>query len=108
MALPGGSVLRLYWPVRWSATPHADSAPVHDFSVLGLAFWDNGSGMLVLMIQSALPAVSARVSSKSTRCTVAAAGWAAGPAAAPVGATRQRPLTVVAASSASGTQRGDI
>src|SRR5690348_9854496 len=76
MVEPGGRVLRLYWPVRWRATPQADRAPVQERSVVGLAFWASGSGMLVLMIQSAFPAVSALLSSNSTRCTAAArAGW---------------------------------
>src|SRR4051794_16325637 len=69
---PADCVFRLYWPVFWSATPQAEMAPVQDVSVVGFAFWARGSGMLVLTIQSALPAVSARVSSKSTRWTVAA------------------------------------
>src|SRR6478672_12936528 len=42
-------------------------APVQLVSPEGLAFWPSGSGWLVEMIQSALPAVSAEVLSKSTR-----------------------------------------
>src|SRR5690242_16086519 len=72
MVLPGGSVRMLYWPVRCSATPQAEMAPVHDDSLVGLAFCAVGSGIEVLTIQSALPAVSAKVSSNRIRCRVAA------------------------------------
>src|SRR5690349_1299116 len=76
MVPPGARVLRLYWPVRCSATPQAEIAPVHEVSVVGFGFCASGSGMLVLMIQSALPAVSASVSSNRTRWVVVAAGAA--------------------------------
>ena len=92
---PGDNVLRLYCPVLCSATPQADSAPVQDCSVVGLAFCANGSGMLVLMIQSALPAVSALVSSNSTRWTVAA--WAAGGFARPTATVAAAMVSVAAA-----------
>jgi hypothetical protein len=62
----GGNVLRLYRPVRCNATPHAEIAPVQLVSVLGAGFCASGSGIAVEMIQSALPAVSADVSSNST------------------------------------------
>ena len=52
--------------MRWSATPQAEIAPVQLASPVGLAFWPSGSGWLVEMIQSAFPAVSAEVLSKST------------------------------------------
>src|SRR3569833_4324622 len=65
-------VLRLYCPVRCNATPHDERAPVQDVSEVGLPFWPSGSGCDVLMIQSALPAVSALVLSNRTRLTVAA------------------------------------
>src|ERR1700712_3181586 len=61
MVLPAGSVLRLYDPVRCSATPQDDNAPVHEVSPVGFEFWLSGSGCDVEMIQSALPAVSALV-----------------------------------------------
>ena len=70
IVLPDGSVSRLYWPVFCSATPHEDSAPVQSVSYCGAGFCCSGSGWLVLMIQSALPAVSALVLSNSTRWVV--------------------------------------
>src|SRR5258708_35471322 len=97
MAFPAGRVLRLYCPVRCSATPHADSAPVHEVSLVGLVFCPSGSGWDVPMIQSALPAVSALELSNRARCAAAAsdgAAWAttnpAGPAARAVGAREAR------------------
>ncbi len=98
--LPEGSVFRLYAPVFCRATPQAESAPVQLFSVVGFAFWTSGSGMAVLMIQSALPAVSALLLSKSTRCWAAAtaATGAAGVAAVEAGALR--PVRVAASRAA--------
>src|SRR3977135_1719057 len=94
MVLPAGSVFKLYCPVRCRATPQADSAPVQDVSLVGLAFCASGSGMLVLMIQSALPAVSALLLSKSTWCGVAAATaeWAGAAVATVVAAVARRRL----------------
>src|SRR2546423_12676054 len=66
-------------------------APVHEDSVLGLGFCAVGSGCAVLRIQSALPAVSALLLSKSTRCTaVAGRGAATGTAARGGGRTTGR------------------
>lgn len=72
-----GRVFRLYRPVFWRATPQAEIAPVQDVSVVGLAFWVSGSGWPVEMIQSALPAVSPLLLSKSTRFGATAAVVAA-------------------------------
>src|SRR5205814_9403811 len=84
MVFPGGRVLRLYCPVRCSAMPHAEMAPVHEDSLVGLGFCAVGSGCAVLTIQSALPAVSALVLPKSARRRVAAC--AGGMPALPTGA----------------------
>src|SRR5882724_6882192 len=94
MVLPVGSVLRLYEPVFCRATPHEESAPVQEVSEVGLAFWASGSGCDVLMIQSALPAVSALLLSNSTRWTTAAD---AGGVETTV--TRMAPAATVAAAS---------
>src|SRR5689334_6935184 len=72
MVLPAGRVFKLYCPERCNATPQADMAPVQEASDEGLGFCAVGSGWAVLMIQSALPAVSALVLSNRTRLTVAA------------------------------------
>ncbi len=102
MVEPEGRVLRLYWPVFCRATPQAESAPVQLFSVVGLGFWASGSGWLVLMIQSALPAVSALLLSNSTRCGVALTACTAVADAGAVGAAVAAGARVVrpAASSA--------
>src|SRR5262245_45733959 len=73
MVDPAGRVFRLYWPVFCRATPQAERAPVQLFSVAGFAFWASGSGWLVEVLQSALPAVSALLLSNRTRCGAAAA-----------------------------------
>ena len=67
-----------YRPVRCSATPQAEIAPVQEVSEVGLAFCASGSGWAVEMIQSALPAVSPWLASKSTLYGVAAATAGAG------------------------------
>src|SRR5438477_10951453 len=95
MVLPAGSVLRLYWPERCSATPHDEMAPVQDVSLVGLPFWASGSGCAVLMIQSALPAVSALELSNSTRCAAAALA-----APAPVCAVAKPAATMATTSNA--------
>src|SRR6185437_15490939 len=76
MALPAGRVFNEYRPVFCNATPQAEIAPVQDVSEVGLAFWASGSGCEVEITQSAFPAVSALVLSKSTLYVVAAcAAW---------------------------------
>ena len=56
----------VYRPVFCNATPQAEMAPVQLDSVVGEGFWTNGLGIEVDTTQSALPACSALVSSKST------------------------------------------
>ncbi len=82
----------LYPPAFCSATPQAESAPVQSVSAEGAESWSSGSGWLVEMIQSALPAVSACALSNRIRWPVASAaaaaagascGWAAAPAMPP-------------------------
>ena len=63
--------------MRCSATPHDESAPVQSVSAVGDGSWAVGSGIDVEMIQSALPAVSALVSSNSTEWLPVSRGVAA-------------------------------